>query len=342
MIAAKVVLDSIAHNGARLTTFELCYPRMIHAELMTHRVFARNAASSRAIPTSKKIAAIKADPAMPSEWGANKAGMQSGGPTSEEVAREAKRLWLDARDGAVLHAGTLSGLYCARCYVERCVCADPRITLDLHKQVANRILEPFDHITVVLSTTKLHNHFKLRLETDADGRPMADPTYFELATKWKQAYDASTPRQLDVEQWHLPYVEADDLPSIERWWWETFSKQPSVGQLLSVAKKVSVGRCARVSHVRQGTGDIGDNVVLHDRLVGPGHWSPFEHQATPLGYEVVDGRDRCDWCEGAPGRVALKRNVIVCNKCAQGHINSGCFHGWQQYRSEFSNEAGGD
>jgi hypothetical protein len=62
MIAIKIVTDSINQKGERLTTFLLTYPRFIHSEFMTHRVFSRNAASSRAIPIEKMIKAIEENP----------------------------------------------------------------------------------------------------------------------------------------------------------------------------------------------------------------------------------------------------------------------------------------
>ena len=55
--SARILLDSLSPSGARLTTMEVRYPRFIHSEMMTHRVFSRNAASSRAIPIKKMIAA---------------------------------------------------------------------------------------------------------------------------------------------------------------------------------------------------------------------------------------------------------------------------------------------
>jgi hypothetical protein len=279
---------------------------------MTHRVFSRNAASSRAIPTNKKIERIRQDCAKPSEWGVNQKGMQSGGGLDETRAKEAEFWWRSARDSALKHAELLDGL-------------------GLHKQVANRILEPFDHITVVLSTTKLKNHFALRLATDQTGRPFADPTYFELAKKWKEAWDASTPTLLTRGQWHLPYVGTDERPLD-----------------LATLKRISVGRCARVSYMRQGEGDVEENVKLHDRLAASGHWSPFEHVATPMEDltfgDVPDGYPpQCDWCsDQVHKKCVFFKGHYLCLTCAHGHIHSGNFHGWNQYRKEFANEAGGD
>ena len=71
-ITAEIIADSLNPNGNRLTTFILQYPRFCHAEVMTHRMFSKNAASSRAIPTEKIIQAILDDPAMPVYWGQTK------------------------------------------------------------------------------------------------------------------------------------------------------------------------------------------------------------------------------------------------------------------------------
>ena len=354
MIEAKVILDSVAPNGVRITTFELLYPRLIHAELMTHREFSRNAASSRAIPTPKKIERIRKDCAMPSEWGVNQKGMQAGKPLDEPLAAYARRVWSDAMENALQSAEALCGLRCAECYLmpERCICNGRTVLLDLHKQVANRVLEPFDHIVTVLTTTKLKNHWKLRLEVGPDGRPMADPTYFELATKWKAAYDASTPVSCPVDSWHLPYVNmAEDCEAVKQYCDSgEFVKihYPSM-LLLPILKMVSVGRCARTSYMRQGEGDISENVKLHDRLHKSGHWSPFEHQATPIGGFTIEGHERidpeaweCQWCGGnATAKIIFfNQTGRVCMRCAQGHVTSGNFHGWAQYRKEFPGESG--
>ncbi len=368
-ITAKVILDSIAPNGARLTTFELTYPRFIHAELMTHRVFSRNAASSRAIPTPKKIERIRQDCAKPSEWGVNQKGMQAAGPLSQAQADLAEKTWMAACNTALLFGEGLCGIRCAACtkilskYADFCECGAAK--LDLHKQVANRILEPFDHITVVLSATKLRNHFKLRLEIDEiTKRPLPDPTYFELATKWKAAFDASIPRLTQPGDWHLPYVYLQD-GSISKEDADLIHAYVEVNgggdarERVKIAKMVSAARCARVSYMRQGQGDIQENKVLHDRLTKGGHWAPLEHVATPMGgiefCEFEDHYDSCYWCgtgmnKGAKG-VLMEHNlkekdgsthILICMKCAQGHIHSGNFHGWHQYRKEFEGEAGGD
>lgn len=339
-ISATVVLDSLAPNGARLTTFELTYPRFIHSELMTHRVFSRNAASSRAIPTHKKIERIRKDMAKPSEWGVNQKGMQSGGALDPAVAERADALW--------------SGLG-----EEACKIAEILDEMGLHKQVANRLIEPWDHITTVVSTTKLNNHWKLRLEIDpVTGRPMPDPTYFELATKWKAAFDASVPFPCEPGGWHLPYANTkEDWQAVNDYLVNLLSgithAPISREDILPILRKVSVGRVARTSYMRQGQGDIEENVKLHDRLAGAGHWSPFEPIATPIdGIEFIKSVLPCSFCMAMKDdkRVRLHlvnhdRNIwypLICQKCGLGHVTSGNYVGWHQYRKDFPNESGGD
>ena len=58
-IEAKIIADSINPQGDRIITYLLTYPHFIHSELMTHRMFSRNSASSRAIPLKKMIKMVE-------------------------------------------------------------------------------------------------------------------------------------------------------------------------------------------------------------------------------------------------------------------------------------------
>lgn len=235
-IQAKIVLDSIAPSQARLTTMELTYPRFIHAEFMTHRTFSRNAASSRAIPTKKMIKMVEENPAMPVYWGKNKRGMAAG--EEIETKYEAEAIWLEARDCAVEYARML--------YNE-----------GMHKQIVNRILEPWKHITVICTATDWANFYGLRRHADAQ------PEIHELADKMFEVQENSTPIE---RQWHTPYIQADE-ESLEN----------------MVKTRVSVARCARVSYLtHDGVRSIDKDLALYERLLhgsGHGHWSPFEHVA---------------------------------------------------------------
>jgi thymidylate synthase ThyX len=250
MYSTRILKDSLAPCGKRLTTWELTYPRFVHAELMTHRLFSRNAASSRAIPIEKLIERVEQDPAMPVFWGKNQKGMQAEVEMSPAERALAEARWLHARDLAVAECRQLA-------------------ELGVHKQLANRIIEPWMFITVILSATEFDNWFHLR------NHPMAQPEIAWVAkSMWNQFHaPTSMPQELPAGGWHLPLIggpETDDLD-------------------VETLKKISVGRCARVSYLtHEGKRDIDKDVELHDRLCSgpatgePGHWSPFEHVAMAL------------------------------------------------------------
>lgn len=270
MIAAKILKDSIAPNNCRLTTMEWTYPRFIHSEIMTHRKLSRNSASSRAIPLAKMIERVINDPVIPIHWGKNQKGMQA----SEELGDEQKRLalfyWLTARDSAIVAAKEM----------ER---------IGLHKQLANRLLEPWMWITIIVSATNFENLFALRCHKDAE------PHFQDLAYKARAAYDQSTPDAVDWGEWHLPLV--DDIPN---------GPKISVDDIPYYAK-VSAGRCARVSYLtHEGKRDLKEDVKLYERLAGhyPMHASPLEHPAMACHYNELN-----DWGNYDPGWLQLRKMV---------------------------------
>src|SRR5690349_9434113 len=110
MITARIIADSINPVGNRLTSFVCTYPRFIHSEVMTHRQFSRNAASSRAIPVQKMIERIVKEPAMPVYWGRNQKGMQASGEVGLDEKLLAVSVWFDALTDAVKHAERLLAL----------------------------------------------------------------------------------------------------------------------------------------------------------------------------------------------------------------------------------------
>lgn len=239
---AKVIEDSVQDGRHRLVTLELRYPRFIHSEFMTHRVFSRNASSSRAIPVQKILAGLEADPVIPIDFGKNGKGMQAHGSLDEDTQAKAREIWLEGMRHAVETARKLAAL-------------------GVHKQHANRVTEPYAWINVVVTSTKFDNFFKLRDNKNAQ------PEIAKLARDMRRAIAASHPRELRCEEWHVPYV----LPS-ER-------KAHSTAALL----RMSVARCARVSYNLHdgGAPDPDKDAALHDDLEREGHYSPFEHQATP-------------------------------------------------------------
>ena len=243
-ITAKIIKDSIGPAGVRLTTLELRYPRMIHPEFMTHRVMSRNASSSRAIPSKRIRASVAQEPAKPIYWGQNRPGMQADAELAGWRRGLAENLFMGSRF-------PMLGVVWA---LEK---------IGLHKQLANRLLEPWSHITVVVTATEWENFFALRCH------PAAQPEMRELACAIRRAMNSSEPEYLQPGEWHLPYVT--DLEKMG----------PTFGLDHKDLIKYSVARCARVSyltHDGQNPDPIKD-IALHDRLISQGHMSPTEHQA---------------------------------------------------------------
>lgn len=251
----KIVADSVGPNGARVTTFQLKYPRMIHAEFLTHRMVSRNASSTRAIPTAKMIEWIERDPAMPVYWGKNQKGMVATEELSESKIERATEQWLLARDAAVN-------------YVEELM------ELGVHKQIASRILEPWAHINVVATATSWDNFFALRCDKNAM------PEIQSLAVKMARAYRDSIPVEMEAGWWHLPYVTEEELAELCEARADTYEPL-HLEQVTLLLLKYSVARCARVSYLTFDgkSPDPSGDIYLHDTLVGNGHWSPLEHQA---------------------------------------------------------------
>lgn len=243
---AKVIKKSQnKKTGDIITTFQLEYPRIVHGEVLTHKLFSRNTSSSRAVPVNTMLSKIEENPYFPKWWGANKKGMQA----SKEIndVTSARLLWDRALNISVDVSRHLKDL-------------------GVHKQHTNRLTEPFQNIQVVLTTTCLDNFFNLRDNEEAQ------PEIQELAQAMKEVYYGCKAEVLEPGQWHLPYLNSDDL-------------------LLSIEEQtlISAARCARVSYfLRDGkTRDIEKDFELAKRLIISGHWSPFEHPACASPEKVM-------------------------------------------------------
>jgi len=287
MISARVVADSLSPQGVRITTMELEYPRMVHAELMTHRVFSRNSASSRAIPVSKVIELIKADPARPVHWGKNQPGMQAAEELEGRNLIAVQQLWIDAANQAISIANLMN---------ER----------GAHKQVVNRILEPFQHMKIVLTSTEWNNWKWLRKHPDAD------PTIHALAEKVDIAREGSTPIQLEAGMWHMPYVNFQILGGKQIF---------DLGVTEKEALKISSSCCAQVSY-RKSDDSLEKAEMIYGKLVEsePCHASPTEHQAKAFDTSFY-------WPEGTTHRTK------------DGTYWSGNLRGFIQHRQLIPNNA---
>lgn len=263
-ISAKVICDSTC-NGVQLTTLQLRYPRFIHSEFMTHRVFSRNASSSRAIPTQKLLDQVRENPAMPIHWGVNQSGMQSEKEHSAPIMDQSNDYdWFLSPQYWSREAWWKKAAESAASYAEELHKAG------YHKQIVNRILEPFLFIDVIVTSTEWNNFFQLRLHQDAQ------PEIQELARCIHMAiYNKDqNPRQLHLSDWdwdwgpywHLPYVDESERVT---------PRQDAM---------VSAARCARVSYLNhdQTEPDREKDLELATKLLDAGHMSPFEHQATVI------------------------------------------------------------
>lgn len=278
--SAKIICDSVSPDGVRLTTMEVVMHRFILAEFNTHRVFSRNSASSRAIPSTVIRQRVVENPAYPVFWGKNQAGMQSREELSEEKKREAQYFWDLALVSMVGSQRRLS--------------EHETPYIGLHKQLANRLLEPFMWHTAIVTATEWDNFFHQRCHPDAQ------PEMKALADAMQLAYYTGTPKEVDYNEWHLPYISSEDQDSFNHGIFGDCSKTQAF-------QRLSTARCARVSYLNHdGNVDVTSDLKLFHKLVSGMHWSPFEHVATPS-----------------------------CNKIETW---SGNFRNWIQFRKQFANE----
>lgn len=286
--SAKIICDSISEQGHRLVTMEVVMHRFILAEMNTHRAFSRNSASSRAIPSKKILDRVKEDPAYPVHWGSEQKGMQSG-PAKEAIFElTCKDTWDMARDCAVAQAEFL-------------------VSKELHKSLCNRLLEPFMWHTVIITATEWDNFFWQRCHPDAQ------PEMKAVADEMQRAYFTSKPKELAPGEWHLPYIRSKDYYEANMFLSDgDFAKKVSEPKdITEVLKRVSTARCAGVSFLNHDGTErtiANDMRIFETRLYANGHWSPFEHVATP-----VRDRGSKDWY-------------------------SSNFIGWKQFRKEFRDE----
>lgn len=354
MYNCKILLDSISETGKRITTFEITFPRCVLAEAETHRVFygfdsnieeivyhnvginvdknlSRNSASSRAIPINKMIQRVKDDPFIPEKWGKPVAGMG------------AKEYWpLDSIEHLNLTMAWKFAMRNAIEQVEACISFG-------NKEELNRLLEPFMYHTTLITATEFDNFFKLRTNSAADWkiRRIADLMYEayhafdEIAIMppfnsiKDEGWIATRPQNLKIGEWHCPLVYEEDDEQIAKQVAKELgsynTSNENLATYIEIKKKISVARCARVSYLtHDGKRDIEKDLELFERLRTSGHWSPFEHVATP--YWITDGT--------ATGyRESLRVNNLQDSVSdTKGNLRSGNFIGWRQMRYEFPDQ----
>lgn len=232
IITANIILDSI-WEGKRITTIECTYPRFIHAEVLTHRAFSRNSSSSRAIPIQRVIDDVRQNMVIPLHWGKNQAGMQADTQVDSCMWSNCREEWIESAERAIGHAQHLADL-------------------GLHKQVVNRILEPYQHIRTLITATEWKNFFTLR------NHPDAEPHIRMLAVAIRRAMFESETKEIGA---HIPFTDGTESDPIA----------------------VSIARCARVSYKTFDgkPSTLEADIALGKKLLSaePRHASPAEHQA---------------------------------------------------------------
>ena len=247
-VKAEIIKDSIGReNDVRATTLLLTYPRYIHQELMTHRAFSRNAASSRAVPLKKMIQRVRENPATFEFFGKNKPGMQATEEMSTEEREYFETAWVTLGKFVSDYVETVSKAM------------KDEFGSEPHKQMINRALEPWLHMQTLVTATEWENFFNLRDHKDAQ------PEIQVLARKIKDAMNNSSPEVLNAGEWHIPFITDSE----------------AISQHRNIQIKIATARCARTSYYFHdgGVSTIDKDIELHDKLVGsePKHSSPAEH-----------------------------------------------------------------
>lgn len=284
--SAKVIAHSKAPNGEELITLEVELHRFILPEFNTHRVFSRNFQSSRAVPVQKMIDQVREDPAMPVHWGENQRGMVADQECNNHI------LDTYGDEFSVQDWWRLSAQEAANS-------AEAMDVAGYHKQITNRLLEPFMKTKGVVTSTKegFESFFKLRCHKDAQ------PEIKALADKMYEAIEESVAENLNYGEYHLPYVQ----------WWRNILEDGTTEQLIHKASsnldlytvedaiKVSSSCCAQVSY-RVLDDSLDKAKKIYDMLnlpekgnykEDPPHFSPTEHIA-----KVVEDVQHDDWMTG--------------------------------------------
>lgn len=270
-IQAEIIADSFNPVGNRLTTFVIEFPRIVLAELNTHRALSKNSASSRAIPFEKMLEMATNNPFIPIRFQKDHKGMQ-GTEYYEGIEHEiCVQDWLKARDAAISNA--------------------VNFRLPVTKQLRNRLLEPFMWHRVILSATELENFFALRFHGDAEIH------IAKLAEVMLDVYNKSEPKYLKAGEWHIPFGDSFDTERLTALATEKFMGHDICNPDWEAAlkRKIAVARCARISYLNfEGKDDYVADVKLCERLFAnnPKHLSPTEHVAQAQDNSNASGNFR--------------------------------------------------
>ena len=299
-LEAEVILASRPVDRpdlAPLVTIRLRYPRIIHGEIMTHRDFSRNARSSRAVPVKTMLNEVLNDPFVPWHWGKNQRGMQAAEEHDELV--QFRSFW-EPKDGThrtlgqrLDHTNTAAWIAASERMIE---ISEAMMTAGYHKQIPNRLLEPFSWIDTLITSNRWDNFLWLRDEADAE------PHIQDLARLIREALIDAEVQTLSQGEWHLPYITKEDFSAPS-----DFKDGPA--QL----RKISAARCARISYKPfDGDASYERELERYEMLVTSKrvHASPLEHQATPDTFSEECGSwDNPDLHGNLPGWIQYRKTI---------------------------------
>jgi thymidylate synthase ThyX len=285
----RVILLKYSENKEtkqRFATFLIRFPKILLQELNTHRQLVRNCGSSRAIPTKTTVNRLRVDPYIPT-FTVNQPGMV-GKVADYQLATDAEVLWLDALDEAVKYAEFLQAA-------------------GIHKQDANRLLEPFQFVDLVLSGTDWENFFTLRCAPDAQ------LAFQAIAKRCQLLLELDVPDVLSPGEWHIPF---------DGFYNDTHTLEEKL--------KIAIARIARVSygnHGKEGI-DFESDLRLADSLLQSGHLSPLEHVAKCVQVHTITMSELSDRCSESLENLLM--NYVHYDK------NSGLLHWNRQYAGFFT------
>lgn len=256
--SAEILNYVVTKSGDRLISFKLTMHRWVLSEFNTHRAFSRNSASSRAIPIHKMIELAETSDVAPVEWGKNCSGMSNKEIISEQsILASIQNEWEIARHNAIESARRLNNL-------------------NVHKQIVNRILEPFlPHTVIATMDRQALEHF-LMLRTSIE----AQPEIRALALEMQRLYHSTRPGMLYDFQIYSPF-------GIYEWECLNMTEVPDdqTGQyenklMYSPVIYRDVSKCARISYLKhEETASEEKDENLFWKLFKAKHLSPFEHLA---------------------------------------------------------------
>ncbi|MGV8961949.1 MAG: hypothetical protein ACOH2V_01030 [Candidatus Saccharimonadaceae bacterium] len=349
-ISAQLIADSMSPQGHRITSFVLTYPRFIHGELMTHRMFSRNSASSRAIPFKTMVKMVKEDPFIPIAWQKDHRGMQGTEyfTTLQEIKNNT-HAWVAASYEAIKHAAWLNNL-------------------QVTKQLCNRLLEPFMWHTVLVTATEWDNFFELRcpkyeiyagpedteeyacrgkswkdlmksnngLAGDFDTEDIVEKLQYSksgaeihiqaLAEAMWDARNESKPQQLKAGEYHIPFKENINEKEINNILGNGGVRGNYWGykEVEIIKLKIATARCARLSYMTfDGEINYQKDIDLHNILLESKHASSFEHCCRVLTQEeyeksaktIIDSNGKLSiekgWVDNFKGFISYRRLLNI-------------------------------